>query len=258
MLPIAEPGVVLQATTVSKVAVFLGIREEAVTELMEHGQLDGAILGLLRERGVALTPAVKNSVQTLVRTLEPKASLKVARAAAGASSQSDGTCTIMFTDIVGSSDLMERLGDRKGRSVLSRHDEIIRRQTAAHHGSEVKSMGDGFMLTFRSAHQALACAIAVQKSLTGHAREYPQAPIQVRMGLSVGEPVRDDKDLFGMSVIVAARIAAMAEGGQVLVSEIVYHLASSSGDFDFRPVGPVELKGVPGAQAIYEVLWSES
>ena len=77
----------------------------------------------------------------------------------------------------------------------------------------------------------------------------------MRIGISVGEPVRDSDDLYGMSVIVAARIMAKAKGGQVLVSEIVYTVASSSSEFEFRSMGATRLKGVDGKHRLYEVLW---
>ena len=157
-------------------------------------------------------------------------------------SLSDGTATIVFTDIVGSSAMMGRLGDRVGRRVLAIHDRIIRREVAAYQGFEVKSMGDGFMLTFRSASRALACAVAIQKAFADYNGKRKEPPIRVRIGLTVGEPISDEKDMFGMSVITAARITATAGGGQVLISEIAHALAQSSGDFDFKPVGPVALK----------------
>ena len=132
---------------VSKLAAFLDTPEGDVTQLLKEGRLDAAILTTLRRRGVVVTPKVKNSVQALIRTMEPKGHAPDPQKINDTSVQTDGTATIMFTDIVGSSNIMERLGDRAGRVVLSKHDEIIRRQVAVHDGLEVKSMGDGFMLT---------------------------------------------------------------------------------------------------------------
>ena len=113
------------------------------------------------------------------------------------------------------------------------------------------------MFTFRSARRAVACAVAIHKALADHNREQCQAPISVRIGISVGEPIHDDKDLFGMSVIMAARIAAKAAGGQILISQVAHALTSSSGDFDFRPIGSMELKGISGSHSLFEVVWSE-
>ena len=169
--------------------------------------------------------------------------------------QGTATATIMFTDVVGSSTLMERLGDREGRRALTRHDEIIRRETAAHDGTEIKSMGDGFMLTFASARNGVACASAVQRMMAEHNSRRSTATIPVRIGISVGEPVSDSDDLYGISVIMAARITAKAKGGQVLVTEVVHTLASSSGEFKFGSLGTTKLKGVEGKHRVYEVIW---
>ena len=241
--------------TISKVAAFLGAPEEHVTQLLEEGRLGGALLHTLSHRGVVVTPSVKNAVGSLVRGVEANHRVPICSPPPDDQLHTDGTATIMFTDIVGSSSIMQRLGDHAGRVVISRHDETIRLQTAAHEGTEVKSIGDGFMLSFRSAHRGVACAVAMQRSLADSNSDHAETPIAIRIGLSVGEPVRDKKDLFGLSVIMAARITAAATGDQVLVSEITYALASSSGEFQFRPVGPVELKGLDGTFPLYEVVW---
>ena len=238
--------------TLAKLAEFLGISKGQVTQLLEEGQLEGIILATLRLRGVAATPNLKNSVQTLVRTISPAPAVAASPSTAGTPVQSDTTITIMFTDVVESSSMMERLGDREGRRVLGTHERIIRQQTSAHEGTEIKSMGDGFMLTFPSARRGVACAIEVQQALAEMNTARTDAPILVRIGLSVGEPIHDDKDMFGTSVIMAARITAMAYGGQILTSQIANELASASGDFEFRPM---ELRGLPGSHTLFEVVW---
>jgi class 3 adenylate cyclase len=166
---------------------------------------------------------------------------------------SDATTTIMFTDIVSSSALTESLGDKASREVFGVHDELVRRQTVAHDGFEVKAMGDGFMLAFASARRGVACASAIQQELA-QVRQGQDVP-KVRIGLSVGEPIAEEGDLFGMSVITAARVSASAGADQVLVSELVYGLVFSCGDFAFSPVAPVELKGIKGDQKLYELHW---
>jgi class 3 adenylate cyclase len=150
---------------------------------------------------------------------------------------------------------MQRLGDREGHRLLSLHDEIVRHEVTAHEGQEVKSLGDGLMLSFRSVGRGLTCAVAIQQDLSVYNKKGPKVPLRVRMGLSVGEPVQDKEDLFGVSVITAARISAMAEGGQVLLSQVAYALASSSGEFEFQSIGEFELKGLGGRHEIYELLW---
>ncbi len=255
MVAIAELGRSRQLRSLGKVAAFLGVKEAEVDRLLEEGRLEGAILATLRRRGVAVTPNLKNSVQKLVRTISPDRAALGSQLNTGASLNSDTTATIMFTDIVGSSAMMERLGDRGGRLVLSAHEEIIRSNTAAHNGTEVKSLGDGFMLIFPSVRRGVQCAIAVQKALIEHNRNQTEARILVRIGLSVGEPIREDEDMYGTSVIRASRIASMAKGGQVLVCHIAYTLASTSGDFEFRPVGVTQLKGIEGKHPLFEVVW---
>ena len=245
--------------TRSRVAAFLGRPEREVVQLLDEGRLGGVLLAGLRLRGLSVTPSLKDSVQTLVRALEPERDAASRRRLRhGASKYSDGTSTIMFTDVVESSALMERLGDRDGRRLLKRSEEIIRRETEAHDGHEVKSMGDGFMLSFRSASRAVAYASAVQSAIANYNLRQTNDPISVRIGVSVGEPIQDEDDLFGLSVIMAARITAVARGGQVLLCPVSYALVSSSGDFDFRPLGPVELKGLEGSHHLYEVVWRAS
>ena len=241
--------------TRSRVAAFLGRPEGEVVQLLEEGRLGGVLLAGLRLKGLPVTPSLKDSVQTLVRTLEPERdAASRQRLRHGASMYSDGTSTIMFTDVVGSSALMERLGDRAGRLLLRSSEVIIRRETEAYDGLEVKSMGDGFMLSFRSAGRAVACASAVQSAIADYNLQRKNDPISVRIGVSVGEPIQDEDDMFGLSVIMAARITAIARGGQVLLCPVSYALVSSSGDFDFRPLGPVELKGLEGSHHLYEVV----
>ena len=246
------------APTISKMAEFLGTSVDEVAQLVEERRIESAILATLRGRGVVVTPRVKNSVRMFVGSMEPQVSSSEGASAAGEGVQSDSTATIVFTDVVGSTSMIERLGDRLSRRVLMGHEKIIREQTAAHGGSVVKALGDGFMLAFRSARRALACAIGIQQALADFNTTQAANTVAVRIGLTVGEPVPEKEDLFGISVNMAARIAATAAGGQVLVSQVAYALASTSGDFNFRQVGEVELKGIAGNHLLYEVLWSEN
>ena len=221
-------------------------------QLLDEDRLGGAMTDALRRRGVHVTPAVKNSVEELVRTLAPP------RADGSDVQGFDATVTIMFTDIVDSTRLTESLGDRRAKEIVCAHDYIVRGQTRAHGGSEVKTMGDGFLLTFPSARRGVACAVAVQRELAVSGTEQSQARPPVRIGLSVGEPIRDDQDIFGRSVNLAARICARAEGGQILVSDVVRSLLAGSGEFRLGEVGPMDLKGVSEAQHVYEVDWRRS
>src|SRR5205085_11313659 len=111
-----------------------------------------------------------------------------------------------------------RLGDEKAREVLRDHERLTREALFTHGGAEVKTMGDGFMASFGSAQKAIECAVALQ---TAFAARESDEPIRIRVGINAGEPIAEDDDLFGSSVILAARTAAKAEGGEILVTDVV-------------------------------------
>ncbi|CAN5571413.1 hypothetical protein BH23CHL7_BH23CHL7_10360 [soil metagenome] len=158
---------------------------------------------------------------------------------------------ILFTDMVGSTDLTQRLGDAGAMAVLRRHDEIVREQLAARAGSEIKHTGDGIMASFRSAVGAIECAVAVQRSCAdaGH-----DVPISVRIGIAAGEPVAQDGDLFGSVVQLAARLTARAAPGGIVVSAAVRDLAQGKG-FRFAGDRRARLKGFAEPVRLDEVLW---
>ena len=243
---------------VKSVAKLLGSREDDVVQLVEEGRLRGVLVKALNSRGISVTPGVKNSVESMVRDLESEFGTSTPDAHGADSAASQSTATIMFTDIVGSTPFMQRLGDRRARAILRIHDEIVRRLTNAHRGDEVKAMGDGFMMVFSSARSGVACAVAVQRELERHNSRHDDAMPAVRIGLSIGEPLREEQDLFGGSIARAARVSAAAEGGQVLVCSIVHALVAGTGDFDVREAGKYELKGIPGAQTLSEIHWRQS
>ena len=168
----------------------------------------------------------------------------------------DGTVTILFTDIEGSTPLTQRLGDAKARELLREHERMVREALTAHSGSEVKTRGDGFMASFSSATKALECAIAMQRAFAEHNESAPE-PIKVRIGLNAGEPIAEDDDLFGTAVNEAARITATAAGGEILVSDVVRQLAKGK-DFFFSDKGETSLKGFDEQVRLFEVRWRES
>jgi len=166
-----------------------------------------------------------------------------------------GVCTILFTDVEGSTALTQRLGDAKAREVLREHERITRQALRAHGGAEVKAMGDGFMASFSSATRALECAIAMQRAFAA-CNESAEEPISVRIGLNAGEPIAEEEDLFGTAVIVAARVAAHAEGGEILASDVVRQLVAGKG-FLFSDRGDVVLRGFEDPVRLYAVRWQE-
>ncbi len=157
---------------------------------------------------------------------------------------------VLFTDLVGHTEMMSRLGDEKGREVLREHEDITRNVLKQNGGTEVKTMGDGFMASFGSVTKAAECAIALQRAFAEREGE----PLAVRVGLNAGEPIEEDGDLFGATVILASRIAAKADGGEILVSDTVRGLCSGKG-FLFADRGEFVAKGFEEPVRVYEVSW---
>jgi len=167
-----------------------------------------------------------------------------------------GTLTVVFTDIEKSTDLAVSLGDAVWFGVLREHQRLVGAQAEANRGRIVQSLGDGFMLCFRSARQALLFSIGLQRDLEQQHREAPDLAVRVRVGLHVGEVLVDDTgDLIGRHVVVAARIADLAEGGEVLASGLVKQIAEPRGDIAFVDRREVELKGIGGLETVYRVDW---
>jgi adenylate cyclase len=127
---------------------------------------------------------------------------------------------------VGHTAMMRRLGDEKGRAVLREHEQVTRNTLKTYGGSEVKTMGDG--PSFTSITKGVECAIALQRAFDERNASSPE-PVTVRVGLNAGEPIQEDGDVFGETVILAARIAAKAEGAEILVANAVRELCSGKG-----------------------------
>ena len=162
----------------------------------------------------------------------------------------DGTITIAFTDIEDSLKLNAFLGDQRWLEVLHVHNDVVTQVTNDLGGTVVKGQGDGFMLAFPSARRALTCAQAIERAIDD-AFPGPGSMIRVRIGIHVGETVQEADDFFGHAVNYAARIASAAEGGEIVVSELVHALVAQTGEFTFEEARHVELKGIDGAQKVY-------
>lgn len=163
--------------------------------------------------------------------------------------------TIVFTDLVGHTEMMRRLGDDRGRDVLREHERITRAVLKQFGGAEVKTMGDGFMASFASVTKAMDCAIALQRAFASHT-ESMQEPLSARVGLNAGEPIEEDGDLFGSTVILASRIAAHAGAGEILVPDTVRGLLSGKG-FMFSDRGEFVPKGFDEGVRLWDVRWQE-
>ena len=154
--------------------------------------------------------------------------------------------TVMFTDIVGSTERTSALGDRAWREHLADHDRIVRGSLARYRGREIKTLGDGFLATFDGPARAVRCALAITSAVR-------DLGIDVRIGLHTGEIELEGDDVRGIAVDIGARVSALAEPAQVLVSSTVKDLVAGSG-LSFEDRGEHELKGVPERWRLYQVL----
>jgi len=123
-------------------------------------------------------------------------------------------------------------------------------------GTEVKAQGDGFLVVFSSARQAILAAVDVQRALAAYSEDHPDHPVTVRIGLHTGEIVDVDGDVFGQNVVVAVRIAGRAEPGEILVSGLTRDLTQAGGDLAFDPGEEVDLKGLSQPWRVHRVRWS--
>jgi class 3 adenylate cyclase/pimeloyl-ACP methyl ester carboxylesterase len=158
---------------------------------------------------------------------------------------------LLFTDVEQHTRLMAELGDARGREVLREHERITRAELSRHGGDEIKAMGDGFLVSFVSAQRALECAVELQRALAGNPATLG---LRIRIGINAGEPIQDDGDLFGQSVIAAARLCQAAGGGEILVADVVRLLVAGKG-FLFTDRGEMQLRGFEEPARAYALLW---
>ncbi len=164
---------------------------------------------------------------------------------------------VLFTDLVGSTELLERLGDDAFEALRRTHFGLLREAVARTGGQEAKNLGDGLMVVFPSTIAAVSCAVAVQHAVRAHNERHPDEAFLLRVGIQVGEPIREEDDYFGTPVVVAKRLCDAAQGGQILTSELVQDLIGTRGGFPFRSVGPVALKGLRQPLPAVAVTWEE-
>jgi len=158
--------------------------------------------------------------------------------------------TLLFTDLVGSTELLSRTGDERARHIFAAHHQLLTDTVAVHGGHEVKWLGDGLMVAFPSAADALSCAIAMQQAAQ---RPLAGERLEIRVGLTAGEAMRDSADYFGTPVVMAKRLCDRAAAGQILCSDLVAGLLAGRPGFAFAAVGELDLKGLPHPVAAYEV-----
>jgi class 3 adenylate cyclase len=165
----------------------------------------------------------------------------------------DGRVVILFSDIEESTALNERIGDRAWVRLIGAHDKLISGLVQRRSGHVVKSQGDGFMIAFARAEEAVRCGIDIQQALPKDAKRKRYEDIRVRIGIHMGRSVRRGDDLFGRNVAMAARVAAQAVGGQILVSQPVRDVLSDCDDIRFDEGRDVELKGFSGSYRLFAV-----
>ncbi len=161
--------------------------------------------------------------------------------------------TFLFSDIVGFSEMTERLGDWHAHEIVGEHHRIVRGSVASHGGRELELRGDGFLIAFSSPSDALRCAVEIQRALRARTAAQPAHPIYVRMGLHTGPAIPDGRGYFGKNVIVAARIASLARGGEVLVSTRLRDDVEGELDLAFSASREVALKGFHGRWGVHRV-----
>jgi class 3 adenylate cyclase len=168
-----------------------------------------------------------------------------------------GAAAFVFTDVVSSTRMLESLGDDQADRLRRLHFRILRSTVAPFRGREVKSLGDGLMVVFRSSVGALRCAVQMQRAIDAHNERNPSEALQIRIGVHVGESVEEEGDFFGTPVVVAKRLCDKARGGQILISGTIRSLVGSRGNFSYRDCGTIELKGITEPMPAHEVVWQQ-
>lgn len=171
-------------------------------------------------------------------------------------SKSDGRpvehISVMFTDIIGSTEFTQIHGDKLQMELVQAHDRIVRQAVEDHNGRWIKHTGDGAMLAFDRPLQAVRAAVQIQSEVRVHNEIMPALPLKLRIGVSAGQPIKAGDDLFGSTVQLSARVCALAEAGQIVVADAVNQACNGTG-FAFLSLGMRSLKGFPEPQAVYAV-----
>lgn len=245
---LATDGPVMEPAPVARDDASLG-------ELL--GDLVGAA-GMLGVRSVSeLALAVKAEAEDVARRVVKSSldrvisAVELRRPDFSAATAADGQVTIVFSDMEGFSAMTERLGDEAAHEVIKAHNQIVRRAVRKHRGQEVELQGDGFLLAFPEPAQALRCAAEIQQQCAAHSSQQAVTPIRVRIGVHCGTPIQEGDRFFGITVIMAARIAAQARGGETLVSQSVHDQLRAGDEFRFDRGRDAALKGLSGTHRMY-------
>jgi class 3 adenylate cyclase len=209
------------------------------------GNEDGALLELRTARSIFERLGAKIDLQQVTRLLREA---RVARSAA----PPRGRKVFMFTDIVKSTDLVEAIGDEAWGHLVRWHNETLARLVGEHRGEVIQTTGDGFFVAFDSPSEGIDCAVAIQRSLADHRREHGFSP-RVRIGLHEAEATKEGANWSGVGVHAAARIGALADGEEILVSRGTAQAAGTS--FGVSEPRTVSLKGISGGVEVVAVDW---
>ncbi len=239
-----EPGDAERAASLLTQAV------EAANSLGMTRLVEQAMAAKLELQGVPSSTPATASIDIL------SANVTIDRPELGRHADEQGHVTICFSDIVGYTAMTDRLGDHRTHEVLRTHTRLLRKDLLVHGGVEVKSEGDGFMLAFRDPADALGFATAFQQALHSHDWPPDVGQLRVRMGIHRGEVIREADDFFGRTVIVGARVAASADGGEVLVTDDVRNAAGDG--FHFGAARELVLKGLSTPCEAAPLTWTNA
>jgi adenylate cyclase len=194
------------------------------------------------------SPVQLSSIDVIASALEP------ILPAAGRMSSPDGALTLMLSDIVDAPAAADQLGAERWQRLIGDHHALVSQLVAHHDGEVVKFEQDGFLASFSSAHAGLHAAVELQRTISGAQDAEPSSPA-VRAGLHSGFVIANPDQLLGRNMVLAARIAAEARAGEILVSEPLKRYTESDPSFTFEPRGERHFKGMHGEHAIFAVLW---
>jgi class 3 adenylate cyclase len=211
--------------------------------------IDRVLADKLRGQGIEAAD-VRTSIDTVAASIEHR------RPDLRGFAAPDGHITLMFSDVEGFTEMTERLGDHAAHRVIQAHNAIVREQLRVHGGVELELQGDGFLLAFTDALAGLRCAIAIEKALAAYSAAHPKQPVRVRIGLHTGEAIQEAEGFFGKTVILAARIASQARGGEIVVSTVVREIAEHVGGIAFGECREAQLKGLAGTYSLHPVTWA--
>jgi len=206
-----------------------------------------AAQGLLREVAEGLGQPINSSSPLTPETI-------IGSLAVG---QTEGTVTVMFTDVEESTRLLSTRGFTESHEIMKAYETIIDEKIGEHAGRRIKGLGDGYMISFGSVRHGVECALDIQQAIAEYSKQNPERKLKIRIGLNTGEVVEEAGDIFGAAVNVAARVAGKARGGEVLVSEVVRQLVGPVSEIKFDYRGRYKLKGFPDRWRLHQVTAGE-